>query len=163
VLSQRFDRMVAGRPTRPLGESSEAPLRPVCSRWVTIVVGKSAHPHSSDREEEGVLAVASYGSRSYGRTVFRRGNPRGATGADDPFSGGPAGVGLVLCFIQPAGEKKPCLIDWDCISFHQSIRCPRVLAFEEPLLNVIRQLKRMHRNFCSYGVLTQKHHIATVA
>jgi hypothetical protein len=66
-------------------------------------------------------------------------------------------------FIQPAGEKKPCLIDWDCISFHQSIRCPRVLAFEEPLFNVIRQLKRMHRNFCSYGVLTQKHHIPTVA
>jgi hypothetical protein len=66
-------------------------------------------------------------------------------------------------FILPAGEKKPCLIDRDCVPFHQSMRCPRELAFEEPLFNVIRQLKRTHPNFCPYRVLSQTYHMPTVA
>jgi hypothetical protein len=41
--------------------------------------------------------------------------------------------------------------------------CPRVLAFEEPLFNVIRQLKGTHPDLRSYQVLTETHHISTVA
>jgi hypothetical protein len=66
-------------------------------------------------------------------------------------------------FIQPAGEKKPCLIDRDCVSFHQSMRCACELAVDESLFDVVRQLKRTHPNFCSYRILTQTHHIPTVA
>jgi hypothetical protein len=66
-------------------------------------------------------------------------------------------------FIQPLGEKTPCSIDRDCVSFHQSMHWLRVLAFEEPLFNVIRQLKGTHPNLRSYRVLAETHHIPTVA
>jgi hypothetical protein len=66
-------------------------------------------------------------------------------------------------FSQPLGEKTPCVIERDRVSIHQSMRCPRVLAFEEPLFNVIRQLTWTHPNFRSYRVLPQTHHIPTVA
>jgi hypothetical protein len=66
-------------------------------------------------------------------------------------------------FIQPLGEKPPCLIDRDRVSFHQSMRRLRVLAFEEPLFNVIRQLKAMHPDLRSCRVLIKTHHIPAVA
>ena len=66
-------------------------------------------------------------------------------------------------FIQPSGKQSSCLIERDRVSFHQSMRCPRVLAFEEPLFNVIRQLKGTHPNIRSYQVLPQTHHIPAVA
>jgi hypothetical protein len=55
------------------------------------------------------------------------------------------------------------MIERDRVSFHQSLRCPRVLAFEEPLFNVIRQLKAAHPDLPSHRYLTQTHHMPTVA
>ena len=66
-------------------------------------------------------------------------------------------------FIQPLDEKPPCLIERDRVSLYQSMRCPRVLAFEEPLFNVIRQLEVAHPNLRSYRVLAETHHMPTVA
>jgi hypothetical protein len=58
-------------------------------------------------------------------------------------------------FIQPLGEKTPCMMARDRVPFYQNLRCPRVLAFEEPLFNVIGQLKGTHPNLRSYRVLAE--------
>jgi hypothetical protein len=66
-------------------------------------------------------------------------------------------------FIQPLGEKPPCMIERDRVPFYQSLRCPRMLVFEEPLFNVVRQLKGTHPNLRSYRVFAEAHHMPTIA